>query len=146
SSRRRRPGSSPSGRARSFGDLLLLVLDGVGALAATELRYERRPLQAEQPRRGLLVPLRPPERFPDEPGLELLPRRVEVETFLAERRARDLLLGDEGADAGREMLDADLAVLGEDHETLEQVLQLAHVAGPVVLPEVYLRFLGHARG
>ena len=53
-----------------------------------------------------------------------------------ERRPRDLLLGDERADVRRQVVDANDAVLAEDDQALDQVLELAHVARPVVLPQV----------
>src|SRR5207249_4733995 len=58
----------------------------------------------------------------------------------------DLLLRDEGTHARRQVLDADQAVLREDHEPLEEILELAHVARPVVLPEVDHCLLGDAGG
>src|SRR5262249_29923393 len=141
--RRRRRGSSPASGRRSFGGLLLV---DVAALAAAELGGEGRPLEPEEPGRGLLVPLGSPEGLLDEPVLELLDCRVQVEPLLAEGGAGDLLLRDERAEARRQVLDADVAVLREDDEAFEQVLQLAYVPGPVVLPEVDHRLFGDQGG
>jgi hypothetical protein len=92
------------------------------------LATERRALQAEEPRGRLLVALGAAERFLDEPVLELLDGGVEVETLLAERRRGIFFSEMKRADRRRQVIDADVPLLGEDHEALEQVLELAHVA------------------
>src|SRR6202008_4772954 len=119
---RRRPGGSRR-RARpgpSLGHLLLGVhvglVAGLEPAAAPELRDERRALEAEEPGGRLLVAFRAAERLLDQPVLEFLDGAVQVEALVAERRTGNLLLGDERADARRQVLELDVPVLGEDHE------------------------------
>jgi len=57
-------------------------------------------------------------------------------------RPRDLLVGDEGADVWRQILDANDVVLAQHHHALDEILQFTHVAGPVVLPQVHHGFVG----
>ena len=90
----------------------------------------------------LLVALGPPQGLFDETVLELLDGAVEVESLVGERRPRDLLLRDQRTDAGGQMRRVDEAVFRQDDQPLEQVLELADVARPVVLPEVDHRFFG----
>src|SRR5207245_3465355 len=100
----------------------LVGLVHVAAPAAAELRHQGGALESEEARCGLLVALGAAQGLLDQAVLELLDRAVEIEAVLAERGSRNLLLGDEGADAGRQVLDRDVAVLGEDDQALEQVL------------------------
>ena len=108
--RRRRPGWWRVRPSSSFGGLVLLVqIVGRAATAPAELGDQRGALQTQEPRGRLLVALGAPQRFLDQSVLELLDGRVEVEAFLAERGARDLLLGDERADARGQVIDLDAA-------------------------------------
>src|SRR5207245_3627017 len=118
STRPRRP--TPEGR--SSGRKAERVVWRSGRLVLVDTVVERLEADPEDLRRLLLVPFGFLEGGEDEPALRLPEGRADLEV---EARARALL------HAERQAIEADV-VLGEDEGAVDQVLQLAHVAGPIV--------------
>ena len=109
-----------------------------GALAAVldlvllHLAVERRPVQPEDLRRLLLVPVRALQRLQDRHLLDLGQRAVRRNHELRGRRAL-------GAQRLRQIVDGDLGALGDQHAALDDVLQLADVARPAVADQHVIR-------
>src|SRR5689334_20210249 len=109
--------------AREDAAAIALLLEAVGQ----QLPVERRGVDPEDLARALLLPARVVEHLEDVLALELLEahvRRVDHEAALRRRAEADLL---------GQVLDLDRAALVEDDGALDRVLELAHVARPVVL-------------
>src|SRR5262245_1499168 len=137
----RGPGSygTVRGRRRS-GDTLRIGREAL----LLDLLEQRGAIQPEQARRLVLVPVRALERLSDQVGLEAVHHLVEGDAGLRQPLASRSGLGVAAAavQRARQVGEADLAAAAQHHQPLDQVLELAHVARPVVAHE---RFHGLGR-
>src|SRR6266850_5234517 len=102
-----------------------------GDSVALHARVQRAPRDAEQGRRLGLVSLRALQRFADETLLDL----VEAQS----QREQLAWIGGEACLSDREMQALDRSGSGENARPLDQVLELADVAGKLVVPEMLER-------
>jgi len=93
-------------------------------------------VKAEGPGRGGPIPL----GFSESSDNQLPPGGVHG---LAIRRAARLHLRLDANDPGRQVLYSDLWTLAKDDRPLDDISQLAHVAGPLVSKKLCLSFIGN---
>src|SRR5262245_38572551 len=117
----------------SIHDLLVAPADPV----LLELVEQRAVADAEELRRVRAVPVHGVERFLDQARLERAPRAAERE--IAARAAS--LAAHRGDEVRRQVREAEPVGAREDHRALEDVLELANVAGPVVGHEALQRLV-----
>src|SRR5688572_5657981 len=116
----------PSSLRRGGGALrCALILDVV----LLHLAVERRPVQAQDLRGFLLVPVGALQGLQDRHFLDLRQRAMRRDRELLSRRSAFL------ADSLRKIGGDDLTRLADEHRPLDGIFQLAHVAGPAVTDE-----------
>src|SRR5208282_4917135 len=120
-------------KASSF--VFVVQTTGSDHAAAPELGGKRGPLEAQQPRCGLLVAAGLLQRLVDQSSFQIAHQILQVDPALGQTHGNlDYRRAGLGNQAGRQNCRVDDGILAQDRQPLDHILQFPNVTGPVVGP------------